>query len=261
MKNQLHAVTESLQQHELYKSITNLDQLRHFMGVHVFAVWDFMTLVKRLQNSLTCVSIPWKNPSNAFAARLINEIVFYEETDLNFDGEPASHLTMYLEAMEEIQADASCFVSFLSALEQGQDLEKALEMSETPEFVREFVRTNIKLASEGTTEEVAANFLYGREDAIPEMFTQLLNQWGVDENNVPRMTYYLKRHIDLDGDEHGPAAQKILNSLIGDSEQARERALNAAEQAIRGRIKLWDGILKQLELDSVAYEPETRIAV
>ncbi|MFI2811336.1 DUF3050 domain-containing protein [Microbulbifer sp. JSM ZJ756] len=257
MKNQLQSVTETLQHHELYRSITTLDQLRDFMSIHIFAVWDFMTLVKRLQNSLTCVTLPWKNPDNIFAARLINEIVFYEETDLNFDGQPASHLTMYLEAMEEIEADASCFLTFIAALERGEDLETALEEADTPDFVREFVRANIQLALTGGNEEVAANFLYGREDAIPEMFTRLLDQWGVDEHRIPRMTYYLKRHIDLDGDEHGPAAQKILENLIGGCDHARARAFRAAEQAIEGRIRLWDGILVQIQ----QAEPSARIAV
>ncbi|ODS22546.1 hypothetical protein AB835_13600 [Candidatus Endobugula sertula] len=246
MNKELNVEFKKISKHPLYNNIKSLGDLRIFMSFHVFAVWDFMSLAKRLQRSLTCIELPWINPINSASARLINEIIFYEESDLNIDGSPASHVSMYLEAMEEVGADTTLFNSFIFAMAQGKKLKAALDVASVPNFVKKFVCNNIGVALNGLNEEVAANFLYGREDAIPEMFSQLLDQWGVSENRVPRMTYYLKRHIDLDGDEHGPAAHKILENLIGDCEHARKRAKNAAHKAIKDRVSLWDGILAQI---------------
>jgi hypothetical protein len=249
MKDELKTDTHKLSQHPIYSGIQDMDDLRVFMSIHVFAVWDFMSLAKRLQRSLTCIELPWQDPKNSAAAHLINEIIFYEESDVNLDGEPVSHVSMYVEAMKEIGADTSAFYRFTAALAEGVGLQKALDIAAVPTYVKEFVSNNVNLALNGTDEEVAANFLYGREDAIPEMFTQLLNQWGLDDNAAPRMTYYLKRHIDLDGDEHGPAAHKILEQLIAGNELAHFRALTSAKKAIADRIRLWDGIS-----DSIAQE-------
>lgn len=246
MKNELKADTHKLSQHLIYGGIESIDDLRVFMGIHVFAVWDFMSLAKRLQRSLTCVELPWQNPKNSAAAHLINEIIFYEESDVSLDGEPISHVSMYLEAMKEIGADTTTFDRFTAAMANGHGLNKSLDISGAPAYVKTFVKNNISLAVNGKDEEVAANFLYGREDAIPEMFTQMLNQWGLDEKAAPRMCYYLKRHIDLDGDEHGPAAHKILDQIIAGNESARVRAKNSAKKAINDRILLWDGILESI---------------
>jgi hypothetical protein len=246
MKNELKADTDKLSRHPIYRGIEDMDDLRVFMSIHVFAVWDFMSLAKRLQRSLTCVELPWQDPKNSAAAHLINEIIFYEESDVNLDGKPVSHVTMYLEAMNEIGADTTAFNRFTAALAQSKGLQKSLEIAGVPTYVKQFVSNNINLAINGTDEEVAANFLYGREDAIPEMFTQMLNQWGLDENAAPRMTYYLKRHIDLDGDEHGPAAHKILEQLIAGDARAHSRARKSAKKAIADRIRLWDGILQSI---------------
>ena len=44
---------EKLQNHKIYFSIKNIDHLKTFMNSHVFAVWDFMSILKYLQNQLT----------------------------------------------------------------------------------------------------------------------------------------------------------------------------------------------------------------
>ena len=74
---------KSLIEHPLYNSMDNLNDIKKFMEIHVFAVWDFMSLVKNLQINLTCISTPWIPSKNSLTARLINEIVWGEETDID----------------------------------------------------------------------------------------------------------------------------------------------------------------------------------
>jgi hypothetical protein len=85
--------------HPIYTHVASVADLRRFMEDHVFAVWDFMSLLKRLQQDITCVRVPWFPADNARAARLINDIVIGGETDVGLDGGYVSHLDLYLRAM------------------------------------------------------------------------------------------------------------------------------------------------------------------
>lgn len=232
--------------HALYGAINAMDELRVFMEGHVFAVWDFMSLVKRLQREVTCVTLPWQPPRHEDAARLINDIVLSEESDLDHNGKPASHMTMYLNAMREVGADTRPFEVLANAIAEGSSLDHALLIAGVAPHVAQFVTGNIAIATQGSDVEVAANFLFGREDIIPTMFLSLLDKWGIAENDAPALVYYMKRHIELDGDEHGPAGHKLLDGLIGGCPDKQAKAHAAALAAINARIALWDGIYSQL---------------
>jgi hypothetical protein len=105
--------------HTIYKKVANVESLRSFMKAHVFAVWDFMSLAKRLQRDLTCVSLPWMPPKDREGARLINEITLSEESDSGPDGSPISHLELYVRAMKEVGADTRQFEAFCGLIRQG----------------------------------------------------------------------------------------------------------------------------------------------
>ncbi len=232
--------------HELYQSVNSIQALRVFMEAHVFAVWDFMSLAKRLQISLTCTTLPWFPPLNADAARFINEIILNEESDLAPDGSPQSHLEMYREAMQEIGASTHIFDHYCLLLKQGSTVADALKCAGAPQYVVDFVNTTMATALRGSIAEVASYFLYGREDPIPEMFKTLLQCWGLQNTRLPKLRWYLERHIQLDGDEHGPAARKLLQQVTaGDAEKLRN-AHRAAQLAIRSRIGLWNGVLHDI---------------
>ena len=82
---------EELTNHKLYEGLKTLDDVKTFTEYHVFAVWDFMSLLKALQNNLTCTKVPWTPNKNSETAYLINEIVLAEETDISQDGKRKSH--------------------------------------------------------------------------------------------------------------------------------------------------------------------------
>jgi len=229
-----------LETHPVFAEIAHVHALRDFMQVHVFAVWDFMSLAKRLQRDLTCVELPWMPPTDPVAARLINDIVLAEESDVDAEGRPASHLDLYLTAMRDVGADTAQFERFLREMRAGAGLESALAAADVPQYVRDFVGHTIATCLEGSTLEVMASFFYGRENVIPGMFRGLLEHWGLSEAQAPGFVYYLQRHIELDGDSHGPAALRLIEGRLG-PDGALQEARAAARAALLARRALWDG--------------------
>jgi hypothetical protein len=235
--------------HPIFMAINDIESLQRFMEAHVFAVWDFMSLVKRLQCDLTCVKLPWLPPQDRIAAQLINQIVLGEETDAGPAGEPISHLELYLAAMREVGASTVEFAAFQSALASGTDLSTAFDKAGAAPFVRDFTSYTLRTAREAPSFVVMASFFYGREDVIPRMFANLLESWSLDAVKLPMFVYYLKRHIELDGDEHGPAAERILRAAIDGNPDRQRRVATAARESIQARISFWDGLLASFSGD------------
>ena len=248
----MRRVRAGLETHAVFAEIRDMDALRGFMQAHVYAVWDFMSLAKRLQRDLTCVTLPWMPPADPAAARLINDIVLAEESDVDADGNPASHLDLYLQAMRDVGAPTTAFVAFLDALRAGASLESAFDAGETPEYVRAFVRHTLDTCHTGSTLQVMASFLYGRENVIPDMFQGLLEHWGLNATQAPGFVYYLERHIELDGDAHGPAAERMLASALGKHEGGLAEARASALQALQARMALWDGLADALRVQRLS---------
>jgi hypothetical protein len=105
------------------------------------------------------------------------------------------------------------------------------------------------LANCGSTEEVLAAFFYGRENIIPDMFRRLLNTlYGAKHNDdrFRHFIYYIDRHIELDGDSHGPMGRELIEDLVANAPDRQERARRAACRSIKARIGLWNGTLSNL---------------
>lgn len=224
---------KALTHHPVYETFTNVESIRHFMRYHVFAVWDFMSLLKSLQNEITCVSLPWK-PSGypAEMVRLINQIVLGEESDVDQYGNPISHFELYLKAMEEVGASTAEIRDFLSTM----------DLQRVPSEAREFVKHNLQVAQHGHVVEVAASFFYGREKLIPDMFEVIVATLKKEQIEAPTFLYYLERHIEVDSGEHGPLALKCLDHLTKNDERLKTLALNAGVEALKMRQKLWDNV-------------------
>lgn len=240
------AKQHALEAHPVFSAIRNIDDLRLFMSWHVFAVWDFMSLLKQLQRKLTCIDLPWTPPANPVAARLINEIVLGEECDEMPGGGHLSHYEMYLQAMNEIGASTGQIEDFVQRIRAGAPVEAALEAVGADPAIRRFVSNTLNTATEGSVHQVLGSFFFGRENVIPDMFRSLLAQWQMDEKGAPMFVYYLNRHIELDGDSHGPAAWKMISELAGNDPLAIGQIQSAAEDAIDARLGLWDGLVLAL---------------
>jgi hypothetical protein len=230
----IHTKQKRLTYHPVYQTFDSIESIRHFMQYHVFAVWDFMSLLKSLQRHITCVEIPWR-PSNypAEMVRLINQIVLGEESDVDQAGNPTSHFDLYLKAMEEIGASTVEIRRFVSTL----------DLNHVPEGARVFVAHNLEVAESGHVVEVAASFFYGREKLIPDMFSTIVDVLKREGVNAPTLIYYLERHIEVDSGEHGPLAMRCLDYLIGKNEKLQAKAFISGTEALEMRNYLWNEVL------------------
>src|SRR5580704_14351593 len=128
----LATLRTGLLDHLIYAEVAPVEDLRRFMEDHVFAVWDFMSLLKRLQRDLTCTKVPWFPAGNAKAARLINDIVIGEERDVDPEGSYVSHLDLYLRDMEDVGASTRQFDAFRSLARAGTSIEAAMVQTAVP---------------------------------------------------------------------------------------------------------------------------------
>lgn len=234
--------------HDLYGVLGSPENIGIFMQHHVFAVWDFMSLVKALQVKLTCCQLPWVAPDNEFVARFINEIVLSEETDIDVNGNYRSHFQMYISAMEEIGVDTAAIDRFIHLIKEGWEVNDAAKECQLPFAVQQFLEFTFACISSDKTHVIAAAFTFGREDVIPEMFLKILD--GQKDLKADQLRYYLERHIELDGDEHGPMAIKLLDACCDNDDQKWQEVITTAKAALQTRLRLWDGAVEAIRKGS-----------
>jgi hypothetical protein len=233
-----------LLQHPLYEKVKTITELHCFLENHVFAVWDFMSLLKALQSKLTCTTTPWFATPNPETRYLINEIVLAEESDLTLDGRRQSHYEMYIEAMKDCGANTMEIDNFLTELNSLQNIFVAIKTSNLHPNIKAFLDFTFRVIEEGKPHEIAAAFTFGREDLIPNMFTVILKnfQTNFPDTDLSKLIYYFERHIELDADEHGPMAMKMITELCGDDPQKWADVEEVSILALEKRIGLWDAI-------------------
>jgi Protein of unknown function (DUF3050) len=227
--------------HQIYASLNTHQAIVTFMEHHVFAVWDFMSLLKTLQRSLTCVEVPWVPSGPTGSRRLINDIVLVEESD-ELGGGFISHFELYVEGMFEAGADTTVINEFIALLRERRPVPQALEAVGVPAPSAEFVRTTWGFIQNSPVHCQAAAFAFGREDLIPDMFQQVI---AVRDEGGKLDTFvdYLARHIEVDGEEHTPMAMQMLADLCGDDELKWQQCAETVNQALEARCRLWDGVL------------------
>lgn len=254
MYNQITKIQENLQPyrqeliaHPLFKALMSLEDIQIFMQHHVYAVWDFMSLVKGMQQQLTCTTWPWFPKGQGEIRYLINEIVLGEESDIDADGNRMSHYEMYLDAMKQCGSDISSILTFTYILSRTGNIQRAFLSSNTPETVRQFNSGTMQLLQTGKIHELASAFTFGREELIPDMFLEVVQQ--LDEslpNKLSKFRYYLLRHIEVDGDHHQHLAFRMVENLCGTDAGLWKEAETAAIEALQMRKILWDGIYEEI---------------
>lgn len=236
-----------LEQHPIFSRINTIDDLKVFMECHVFAVWDFMSLLKKLQQDLVPTGSPWVPSGDGSVARFVNEIVMEEESDETSDKTDgirySSHFEIYLEAMKEVGASTDTMNKFLFVL-RNEGLENALSMHEIPKSSKTFMNHTFELIERGKTHEVAASFAIGRESIVPLMFKRILADSDISSEQAPVFHYYLERHTHLDEEHHGPMALRLLENLCKEKPVVENEILQQASASIEARILFWDEVLE-----------------
>ncbi|GAB3922293.1 DUF3050 domain-containing protein [Mucilaginibacter myungsuensis] len=247
LKAAIEPLRQQLISHPLYQNISSLDELHLFMEQHIFAVWDFMSLLKALQQNLTCTTTPWMPVGNANTRYLINEIVTGEESDIDIEGNRTSHFELYLKAMTQAGSPAAGIDNLFNVLADGKNIDEALMIADIPESSRAFMRHTFDVIAGGKPHVQAAVFTFGREDLIPGIFISMVK--GIANKfpgKVDLFIYYLERHIEVDGDHHSHLAYEMTAELCGDDDAKWQEAADAVTEALQMRIKLWNGILQTI---------------
>lgn len=247
----IQQVIEPLRQeiihHKVYSAIKDIEDLKVFMQYHAYAVWDFMSLLKSLQNHLTCTAVPWFPKGSGETRHLINEIVAGEESDLDLNGERKSHYELYLDAMKQCAADTSSIEKFIQELQQFPEFSRAYEVAETPKEVRSFVDYTFKIIESRKPHVLSAVFTFGREDLIPDMFLSIIQEiHKTFPEEISIFKYYIERHIEVDGDHHSHLALQMTTNLCGNNDSFWQEAEEATVLSLQKRKLLWDGVYNQL---------------
>lgn len=234
---------KSLVNHKIYDNIKTIDDLKLFMENHVFAVWDFMSLLKGLQVNLTSTSTPWVPVENTEAARFINEIVLEEETDEIKEHHVTSHFELYLESMREIGANTSVIERFVSDIKNSSNYRQTINEYKIHDNLKSFMNFTFDVVESGEVHKIASAFTFGRENVIPDMFIEIVKGLNKENSSIAdKFVFYLERHIELDGDDHGPIALKMIENLCGDDQKKWEEVMDIAKKSIDMRIGMWSHI-------------------
>jgi hypothetical protein len=247
IKGRIEPLRSQIINHKVYSVIETVEDLTIFMQYHVYAVWDFMSLLKTLQNSITCTTIPWFPKGSGETRSFINEIVLGEESDVDLYGNKKSHFELYLDAMEQCGANTSEIECFLTTLQKTGSFKEAYSASNTPKEAQAFINFTFDIVNSNKDYLQAAVFTFGREDLIPEMFISIVNDMHKTfPDSIAVFKYYLERHIEVDGDHHSHLSLQMTSNLCGENNLYWEEAEQAVCEALQRRIDLWDGAYQQI---------------
>jgi hypothetical protein len=246
LQQAIEPLKHQLANHPLYKEIITLDDLKIFMEHHVFAVWDFMSVLKVLQQKLTYMHIPWIPYGNANTRYLINQIVLEEESDLDIEGNRISHFELYLAAMEQVGCNTLPIKTLMANLQDGKIFSEALNNSNIPSAAKSFIKNTVETSiASNKIYTQATVFTFARRDLLPEMLVNFVKELNhQNPENISILKYYIDRHGKRE--DQLLLATEMTEDLCGNDEDKWLEATYAVIRCLHARIQLWDSILHKI---------------
>ena len=249
-KKRLNDLKNKLTAHPLFANKLESKDICKFMESHIFAVWGFMSILKSLQKMITPNNLPWipnKNTKNGLV-NFVNEIILCEESDFIEGIGFISHYEIYLLAMDNMGAKRDQLDKLTSRITDKGYNKIYIDDVDASEEVKSFLKHDLDVSINGTLPEIIGAFTLGREKVIPNMFGYILP--AIKETTTSKyFVTYLKRHIDVDGDRHGPLSLKLLNASC-DKKQL-PLAYATAIKSLELRLSVWDKIYEDISVDSI----------
>ena len=238
--------TFQLSVHTVFEKINTLDRAKIYMESQIWCVWDFMMLLRSIQNHYMCQNYLWLPPQDTKVARFIYEMLISEETDIDETGGGySSHFETYLRAMSDAGADMIPINEFLRHVRKGDTFEELMELKFIPDYAKDFMRNTHEICK-GSPESAVAAFCLGRENLIPEMFKVFLRHLEKHQE-LNTFRWYLMRHVAVDSENHGPQSARLLERVLDNDKKKIEDALDTSVNALESREKFLDQILILVE--------------
>jgi len=239
-------VSEDVINHPMFKKLNNIYNIKKYSEFQIWCVWDFMSILKQVQNFIFCNDILWLPPENPNAGAAFYRLIESEETDLGFKGgdlNRASHFQSFRAAMQELNADTKNIDNFLELIKTGKTLPEALNKSGASPQTKSFLLTNNHLIKQSPYNAIALITLT-RENFLPAVFKSLLSY--VNENEkIELFVWYHKRHIYLDSVLHGPLSIQIFNEYFTNKLLIKQSII-ASIESLKARNELLNEINEQL---------------
>ena len=247
-KKELNQLKKSIRKHSLFSNKLTNRQIAIFMESHIYSVWGFMSLLKSLQYGLSSNNLPWIPTSNTTNGLInfINEIVLSEESEYIKGIGFTSHFEIYLLAMKKIGAKANEIKKLIKNIEKNKKYKDAILDIKINKEVKDFLDFDIKTSQSNSLPKIIGGFTLAREQVIPNMFEYIIPAIK-DKKSAKYFITYLKRHITIDGDRHGPLATRLLKTICT-SNNDMCIAYKSGIKSLKLRLKVWDKVASELKI-------------
>ena len=249
-KEKLSDLKHKIITHPLFRSTLEPKHVCKFMESHIFAVWGFMSILKSLQKKIIPNNLPWipnENTRNGLI-NFVNEIVLCEESDYVEGIGYISHYEIYLLAMRNMGAKSEQLNKLTSRItNKGYD-EKYLDDLDISAQVKSFLKHDLEVSINGSLPEIIGAFTLGREKVIPNMFSYILP--AIEKTSLSKhLVTYLERHINIDGDRHGPLSMKLLKASC--NKEQLNLAYSSAIKSLELRLSVWDEVYREIKVEII----------